>query len=534
LATSKKIPSISSMPTLAIVGRPNVGKSLLFNRLSHKSLALVHDRPGVTRDRIVTDVVWKNREITLIDTGGIGMDTDSSDDLVQAVRREAELAMEAADALLWVVDGREGLVPLELDIASILRKKHKPVLVAANKIDGVRQNFLEADFASTGFKEIFPVSAAHGTGIDELVERCLAILPADTIPRAPKDAATKIAIVGRPNVGKSSLVNALLGDERTLVSEIAGTTRDAVEVPFLRETPSGKMRYMLVDTAGMRQRGGIRDELEQAMTGRSVHAINRCDLCLLMIDADKGVTLQDKKIAHHIHESRKPCLVLVNKWDLALESGVPMHLPTSDETLTRQKKQSFKESYRDAVLRALFFLDFAPVVFLSAQKRTGMGDLFLAVDRVAENLHTPIPTARLNRILQQAVLQQPPPAKHGKRFKFLYATPQKEEGLWKSCKIIAFCNDKRLLAESWLVFVEHQLRKQFSLDGCPIHWVWRDRTGESKKPQSSGAGRPSQGVGHTSRPQRAQPTDKKRKERAKKPSRQTTKGRPMKARRRRS
>ncbi len=475
------------MPEIALVGRPNVGKSLLFNQLAQKALSLVHDRPGVTRDRIVADCLWDDRALTLVDTGGMGLEDDSR--LADAVRREAEIGVVSADALVFVVDGREGLTPLDAEIAGLLRKSRKPIILAVNKLDDPKQNHDDIEFSKLGFAKICPVSAAHRRGLDALKQAVLAAVRdcPDQAASASREEVTRIAIVGQPNVGKSSLINAILGDSRTIVSEIAGTTRDSVEIPYTRQTPEGVLHYSLVDTAGMRQRRRIEDPLEREMTARTAHAINRADICVLLMGANTGVTMQDKKIAGLIQKAHKPCLLAVNKWDIAKgQQAVPQDRPGG-------KELSFRKQYEEAVRAHLFFLSYAPMVFTSATEARGIDELFTALDRVSYNLRAPISTGEINRVLLSAYQQQPAPIRKGRRFKILYATPEKTAGRWPSKTLIAFCNDRSLLNPSWLTFLESRLRDKFPLAGCPLRWIWRER---EKNPAQ--AGRPQHSPGSRS------------------------------------
>jgi GTP-binding protein len=466
------------MPTLAIIGRPNVGKSLLFNRLVRRDASLVHDRPGVTRDRVVADTRWGDRTVTVMDTGGVGLEDDSGFD--EAIRREADLGMEAADVLLLVVDAREGVTPLDEEAARRIRRCGKPVLVVANKVDGVKQENFEAEFVALGLGPAFPVSAAHGRGLPELIRAIVArLLPKEEsvpTPAKVRPAVTRVAIVGRPNVGKSSLVNAVLGEDRTIVSDIPGTTRDAVEIPVHGKSIEGGGRLVLIDTAGMRQRRRINDPLELAMTGRSAHAVDRADLVVLMITSDTGVTEQDKKIAGLIQKANKPCIIAVNKWDLAVEHELQRNdqIRAMGHKATKEMKDGFRGEFEAAIRRTLFFLTYAPVVFLSAKEKEGLVRLDTALRQISRSLHTPLPTGPLNRIVQRTLEQQPPPIRSGRRFKILYVAPQREEGA-KPPKIVAFCNDRKLVPDAWIAFLEKSVRQQFALEGCPIQWVWKSR-----------------------------------------------------------
>ncbi len=458
------------MVTIAVVGRPNVGKSLLFNRLVRRDVALVHDRPGVTRDTLATQCRWRGRAVTLVDTGGIGSPEGGALDAM--VRREAEFAMAAADVLLWVVDAREGLHPLDASLARALRRASKPIVIAANKADETSGLYLDHEFCRLGFGEAIRVSAAHGHGLRELTEALLGAAPETAAPSAPAGSARPLrwAIVGRPNVGKSSLINRLLGSDRALVSEIPGTTRDAVEIPMTETRGPGGASMLVVDTAGMRKRTRLKDTLEARMTARSVHAIHRADLCVLIVDATEGVLEQDRKIAGIIQESQKPLVIAVNKWDLP-EAGrwqPPRHAQAVRDL-------PFKRRFEDAVRRGLFFMGHAPLVFVSAHTGSGIPALLSSVGQTAKTLATPIPTPALNQVVQDALAKQPPPTRHGRAFRIYYATAHQEPGSWNPPRFIAFCNDRRLLVDSWLAFLENKVRAAFRLDGIPILWKWRGR-----------------------------------------------------------
>ncbi|MFH1066839.1 MAG: ribosome biogenesis GTPase Der, partial [bacterium] len=386
-----------SIPVVAIVGRPNVGKSALFNRIAQRQISLVFDKPGVTRDRIAADCQWQDVPFTLVDTGGIGLEDNSG--LEEAIEREVNIAVEAADDLFLVVDGREGLQALDTEIARRLRRSQRRVWVIVNKMDSPKQSNLESDFAQLGFSEVWPVSAAHGTGVGELMSALCSSWkkePSFILETTEKRETRplRLAIVGKPNAGKSSLINAILKEERLIVSHAPGTTRDAVDIEFrLHDTA-----YTLMDTAGMRKRRRVSDPLEMAMTGRSAHAINRADVCALVMDAAEGVGEQEKKIAGLIQEAKKPCLLVVNKWDL-----------TKDNDALVGKQKNFRQQYEDAVRRELFFLDYAPVLFISAKDKWHIESFLDALSSVEVSRAARISTGVLNRIIQRAMQRQLPP-----------------------------------------------------------------------------------------------------------------------------
>lgn len=470
---------------MAIVGRPNVGKSELFNRIARRKISIVYNKPGVTRDRIQTSCHWDGIEFDLIDTGGVGLEDESG--FEDAIEREVSLAMEVATDILFVVDGREGLHVLDEEVARRLRRiqRTKRIFLVINKIDTPKHEILEADFKRLGFKHVLTVSAAHGRGIEELMEEMTSHWPSSASQKEElkeseeneEQKSVRLGIVGRPNVGKSSLVNALLGEERVIVSPVAGTTRDAVDVEFERD---GK-RYTLIDTAGMRKKSRISDPLEQAMTSRSAHVIDRSHIALLVVDAIAGVGEQEKKIAGLIQKAHKPCIVVVNKWDLA------------EEELARQRKegvadssQQFQKKYQKGLLETLFFLPYARVLFTSAKspKKAGSGstklqplDLILsAIGEVKEASQTAIGTGELNRILQKAIERQPPPRIRGRSFKIYYATQiDKEVPTFN-----VFINQKALLSESYLRYLEQNIRRVHPLPGVPIVWLFKEKQ-HSKK-----------------------------------------------------
>jgi GTP-binding protein len=451
--------------TVAIVGRPNVGKSALFNCLAGRDISLVFDRPGTTRDRLVTSARWGDHRLTLIDTGGIGV--DDREGFGDAIAHEVEIALAAATEIIFVVDAREGLTPLDQTVARLLRKSHRPVFVAANKVDGDKQANLDGEFSRLGFKGVFPVSAAHRRGLDELREAVSAgwDAPVAVDPEAPMAARpTRLAIVGRPNVGKSSLINALIAEPRAIVSEVAGTTRDAVDIAY---TWKGQP-FLFIDTAGMRQERRLQDHLERAMTGRTAHAINRADVCILVVDASTGVTMQDKKIAGLIQEAHAPCLVAVNKWDVAREQG--------DADRARER------DYYEQVQRDLFFLSYAPVLFLSAKTGERIEGLLKTVGMIARNRTFRFQTGPLNRVITRAMEKYAPPLVRGRRFKILYAAQlAAKEGAREIPTLQLFVNSAELLTPAYERYLELQLREAFDLRGCPIRFVMRGRTTEARE-----------------------------------------------------
>ena len=449
---------------VAILGRPNVGKSALFNCLAGRSISLVFDRPGTTRDRLVTSTRWDKHRLTLIDTGGIGM--DDREGFGDAIAREVEIALAAATEIIFVVDAREGLTPLDQSVARQLRKSHRPVFVAANKVDGDKQANLDAEFSRLGFAGVFPVSAAHRRGLDDLRDAVTAKWnepEAEEAYVAPK-RPTRLAIVGRPNVGKSSLINALMKEPRAIVSEVAGTTRDAVDISY---TWKGDP-FLFIDTAGMRQERRVSDALERAMTGRTAHAINRADVCILVIDASTGVTMQDKKIAGLIQDAHAPCMIVVNKWDLAREQG--------DASKTKERE------YYEQVKQDMFFLSYAPVLFLSAKSGERIEGLLKTCATIAKNRTFRFQTGPLNRVISRAMEKYAPPLVNGRRFKILYAAQQAaKEGAREIPTLQLFVNSPGLLTPAYERYLDLQIRESFELRGCPLRFIMRGRTTEARE-----------------------------------------------------
>ncbi len=445
--------SKTAHPVVAIVGRPNVGKSALFNRFAGRDLSIVHDRPGVTRDRLVVSARWDNFEFTLVDTGGIGL--GDSEGFAGAIEHEVNLALETATQILFVVDIREGLTHLDRDIAKKLRKSDKPVFLLLNKAETDKHQAESSEFTQLGFGKPFPVSAMHGMGIadvkEELTKTWLVSEP------LPPTRPTRVAMIGRPNVGKSSLINAILNEDRTIVSEVAGTTRDAVDVPFKWD----EKEYVLIDTAGLRKKSRIDDALEAKMSGRTVHMINRADVCVLVLESLEGVREQDKKIASLIQKSKVPCVIALNKWDIALDEG--------------QGNTDKRLEFSQAIERELFFLPYAPIFFISAKSRYGLPKLMEGIHRMDQMRHIKFQTARLNRVIHEAQERQMAPSVRGKRFKCYYAAQQFSEDPRSIPTLLLFVNGEDLLIPSYQRFLELQIRKYFPLEGCPIDFIYRKR-----------------------------------------------------------
>jgi GTPase len=479
------------MPGLiAIVGRPNVGKSALFNRIAGRRIAIVHDQPGVTRDRIMAEVEWRGRPFTLVDTGGIGLlRREKADDvIVKAALEQVELAIEAANVIILVGNVQEGVAPLDREAAARLRRSGKPVLVAVNKVDTHQAETGASEFSELGFDQVFPVSAIHGEGLEPLMNAAMALIkvrrgsPSEPAGEGEDDAShitstlgsaaaedghqtpLKLAIVGRPNVGKSSIINALTKSERVVVSPIPGTTRDAVDVPFEVVTEGAREAYVLIDTAGLRKTRRVEDSIEFFSVKRAEESIARCDIAILVLDAEAGITEQDKKVADRIVEARRACIVVVNKWDLMDDAVRTARL---EEIERRRKKESRHapnvmttlSEFGDWVQERLFFLDYAPVIFTSAQSGFHLDRLLEAVRYVAAQLQQKVPTAILNRTLQDAVERRQPVSALGHRLKFFYATQVKQA----PPTFLLFVNRDELFSDQYKKYLADQMRSAFGL-----------------------------------------------------------------------
>ena len=437
-------------PLIAIVGRPNVGKSTFFNKMAGRRISIVEDTPGVTRDRVYADCEWQNRAFTLIDTGGI--DPNSDDPLLRQMRAQAEMAIETCDAILFFVDGRQGLTDDDKDVATMLRKSSKPILVVVNKIDSVDAMDNMYEFYELGLGDPIAISSVNLMNIGDLLEELMKLLP-ESDADEQDDERIKIAVVGRPNVGKSSIVNRILGQERVMVSDIAGTTRDAIDTGFERDGRS----FVIIDTAGIRRKRAIEDAtVERYSVIRSFAAIDRCDVALIVIDAQDGVTEQDTKIAGYVHEQGKAALVVVNKWDLV------------------DKDTGTLEKYRKQVIEDLKFMDYAPVVFVSALTGQRLPKLVEGVVAAYDQATRRITTGLLNDVLADAMAAQQPPSQSGRRLKIYYATQQ---GV-KPPLFIMFVNDQTLMHYSYERYLENFFRKSFGFEGTPIRFILRERKKE--------------------------------------------------------
>ena len=443
------------MRSVAIVGRPNVGKSALFNRLAGRKIAIVHDQPGVTRDRIVAVCRLGRAPFEIVDTGGIGASPDP--DFAEQTHAAAQIAIESADLLLLVVDGQHGATPLDLELAQRLARWRQRVILVVNKVDTPKHEIFTADFARLGFSKTLGVSAAHGRGVLELVEAIESLLPAEE-SIAPDDAP-KLAFVGRPNVGKSSLVNAILGDQRSVVSELPGTTRDAIDTAG---EWNGKP-FIFCDTAGIRHRSKHDASVEVFSVMRSEQAIKRADLCVLVLDATAGILSQDKKIGGLIQKSGKACIIALNKWDL-VQSQAGLEAALLREHLARVREE-------------LFFLDYAPVVALSAKTQSKVSRLFTTIEKIRQHATRRTGTGELNRFLRAVMERQPPPFRAKRRFKLLYTTQVLAEKPhpFQPPVFLLFVNDPRLLPESYLNYLRARLREKWEFPGLPIFLRLRGR-----------------------------------------------------------
>lgn len=436
-----------SKPLVAIVGRPNVGKSTLFNRLIGRRLAIVEDTPGVTRDRIYADAEWLNYTFTLIDTGGI--EPESEDIIAKQMRRQAELAIETADVILFLTDGREGLTAADEEVAAMLRRSHKPVVLAVNKLDAPKFHEAVYDFYALGLGDPIIISAGQGIGLGDMLDAVCAGFPKNG--EEPEEHPLNIAVVGKPNVGKSSLVNALLGEERCIVSNIPGTTRDAIDTPF---TVDGE-DFVLVDTAGIRRKRAVEDAtIERYSVIRSLAAVRRADVVLIVCDASQGLSEQDVKIAGYVHEEGKPSVLLVNKWDL---------VEKDTHTMNKFKKDMQAD---------LAFMDYVPFLFISAKTGQRVHKILeLAKESYAQSARR-ITTGTLNDVVNEAVSMAEPPAMSGKRLKLYYAT---QVGV-QPPTFVLFVNDEKLVHFSYKRYMENFFRKTFGFAGTPMRIFFRNRS----------------------------------------------------------
>lgn len=441
----------NSKPVVAVVGRPNVGKSTLFNALAGERIAIVQDTPGITRDRIYADVSWLDKNFTLIDTGGI--EPDSKDIILSQMRMQAQIAIDTADVIIFLVDVKQGLVDSDAKVADMLRRSHKPVVLVVNKVDSFEKYMPDVyEFYNLGIGEPRPISAANRLGLGDMLEEVVAHFPEET-PEDEEDERPRVAIVGKPNVGKSSIINKLLGEERLIVSDIAGTTRDAVDTEILY---NGK-EYVFIDTAGLRRKNKIKEDLEKYMIVRTVSAVEKADVVVLVIDAVEGVTEQDAKIAGIAHDRGKAVIIAVNKWD-ALEKD--------DKTIYR---------FTERVRNVLSYMPYAEILFISAKTGQRLPKLFETIDIVSENHAMRVSTGVLNEIMAEAVAMQQPPADKGKRLRLYYITQVSV----KPPTFVIFVNDKELMHFSYTRYIENKIRDTFGFKGTPLRFIIRERKEKS-------------------------------------------------------
>ena len=434
-----------SKPIVAVVGRPNVGKSTFFNKIVGRRVSIVEDTPGVTRDRIYAEAEWRGIQFALIDTGGI--DPNTKDVILSQMREQAEIAMDMADVILFIVDGKDGLTASDREVANMLMRTGKKVILLVNKIDnpGLPEDFY--DFYELGLGEPIPISSVNMLNLGDVLDMIVDNFP--ELPAEEEEESVKIAVVGKPNVGKSSLINALLGENRVIVSEIAGTTRDSIDTPFIK----GEDKYVLIDTAGRRRKSKVNEHIERYSVIRAIAAIERCDVCLLMIDATEGVTEQDKKIAGIAHEAGKGMIVVVNKWDLV------------------EKETNTMKEFQKDMAKELQFMSYAPSVFISAITKQRLTNVIDMAKVVAEKRGMRIPTGQLNSLIIDAVMMNPTPSDKGKHLKIYYATQVGVKPPLFSFQV----NKRDLMHFSYARYLENKIRAAFGFEGTSIKFVFREK-----------------------------------------------------------
>lgn len=437
-------------PIVAVVGRPNVGKSTFFNYIAGKRISIVEDTPGVTRDRIYTEVEWRGRKFTLIDTGGI--EPYSEDQIMQQMKRQAELAIDTADVIVFMVDAKEGMTASDKDVATMLRKTNKPVILTVNKVDRVGDMPAECyEFYNLGIGDLMPVSSVHGLGMGDLLDEIYKFFPESDREDYEEDVI-KVAVIGKPNAGKSSLINKILGEDRVIVSDVPGTTRDAIDTYF----EYGEDKYVFIDTAGIRRKSKITENIERYSTLRAWTAIERADVCLIMIDGEEGMTEQDTKIAGYAHDQGKASIIVVNKWDIV------------------EKETGTLEEYRKTVHEKFGFMTYAPVLFISAKTGQRVEKLFELIKYVANQAALRVSTGMLNDLVNEAVAMVQPPSDKGKRLKIFYMT----QASVKPPTFVVFINDRELMHYSYQRYLENNLRKSFGFEGTPIRFIHREKGSE--------------------------------------------------------
>ena len=434
-------------PIVAVVGRPNVGKSTLFNALAGERIAIVQDTPGITRDRIYADINWLDMQFTLIDTGGI--EPESSDVILSQMRDQAQIAMDTADVIIFMTDVKQGLVDDDMKVADMLRRSHKPVVLVVNKVDSFEKFMNDTyEFYNLGIGEPVPISAANRLGIGDMLDEVAKHFDKNMTEETDDDRP-RVAIIGKPNVGKSSLINKIIGEKRLIVSDIAGTTRDAIDTPV---KANGK-EYVFIDTAGLRRKKNVKEDLEKYMIVRTVSAVERADVVVLLIDADEGVTEQDAKIAGIAHERGKGFIIAVNKWDLI------------------EKNNSTVNEFSKKIRSTLSFMPYAEIMFISALTGQRVPKLFEMIDAVIENCALRVQTGVLNEIVAEATAMQQPPSDKGKRLKIFYVT----QVAVKPPTFVIFVNDKQLMHFSYTRYLENQIRDTFGFRGTPLKFIIRER-----------------------------------------------------------
>lgn len=433
-------------PIVAIVGRPNVGKSTLFNKIAGKRISIVEDKPGVTRDRIYTEVEWLDKVFTLIDTGGI--EPNSDDPILQQMKRQAEVAIETADVIIFLVDAQEGITASDQEVANMLRRTNKKLLLACNKVDSPKFKDTIYEFYNLGLGEPIGISAGQALGLGDLLDEIIKNFPAEGEEQYD-EFTIKVAVVGKPNVGKSSLVNKILGEERVIVSDVPGTTRDAIDTPF----NIGEDKYVFIDTAGMRKKSKVLESIERYSVIRSLTAIERSDVCLIVIDANEGVTEQDTKIAGYVNEQGKAAIIIINKWDV---------IEKDDKTMER-----FKENVR----KDLIFMDYAPMLFISALTGQRVHKVVEMINNVSNQHAMRISTGMINDVINEAVLLNQPAISGGRRLKLYYTTQVSV----KPPTFAVFVNEPSLMHFSYQRYLENQVRKAFGFEGTPIRFLLRKR-----------------------------------------------------------
>ncbi|MEE0944078.1 MAG: ribosome biogenesis GTPase Der [Clostridia bacterium] len=439
-------------PIVAIVGRPNVGKSTLFNKIAGRRISIVEDTPGVTRDRVYADVSWLDKHFTLIDTGGI--EPNSKDEILSQMRRQAELAVEMADVVILMTNLHDGVTANDMDVASMMLKAQKKIVLAVNKADSVGEPPAEFyEFYNLGLGDPIAISSTHGLGVGDLLDAVCEQFPEDS-DTSGEDESIKIAVIGRPNAGKSSLINHILGEERVIVSNIAGTTRDAIDSSYEKNG----IKYTLIDTAGMRKRGKIDEVVERYSVVRSLAAVDRSDVCVIMLDAEEGVTEQDTKIAGYAHEQGKAAVIAVNKWDLI------------------EKDSKTMQSFTDRIREGFAYMQYAPILFISAKTGQRIDKLFEEINEANAQHKRRISTGMLNDILNDAMARQQPPSDKGKRLKIYYGTQASAE----PPTFVLFCNSTDLFHYSYLRYIENRIREAFGFSGTPIRFILREKGDKDK------------------------------------------------------